>query len=140
MVYDDANPTLAYDPEWLAITRAFNPFMSVSRNQLTYPDEADARSAVKQEIEWVRANLYGIISGTGSEQEINRKTESADMVKAVESCQRFEITAPGGAVGGNSQREYCYIFTEGLINVVLFFGSAAFPKPTDRSLLFDVRD
>ncbi|PSR70665.1 hypothetical protein PHLCEN_2v13470 [Hermanssonia centrifuga] len=103
VVYDDANPTLAYDPEWLAITRAFNPFMSVSRNQLTYPDEADARSAVKQEIEWVRANLYGIVSGTGSEQEINRKTELADMVKAVESCQRFEITAPGGAVGGNSQ-------------------------------------
>ncbi|RPD55397.1 DBR1-domain-containing protein [Lentinus tigrinus ALCF2SS1-7] len=71
-------PTLAFDPEWLAITRAFNQHMSLARNQATYPDEAPARAAVARELEWVHEHVLP-----------NKE------LACVDDVQQFAMTAPG---------------------------------------------
>ena len=48
---------LSYDPEWLAVTRAFQPYLSRRREQATYPDPAAARAAVEREWDWVHAHV-----------------------------------------------------------------------------------
>ncbi|KAJ3473927.1 hypothetical protein NLI96_g12748 [Meripilus lineatus] len=53
----DNTVTLSFDPEWLAITRAFQPFLSMTRTNAPYPDEAQAREAVSRELEWVQKNV-----------------------------------------------------------------------------------
>ncbi|KAH9859145.1 DBR1-domain-containing protein [Lenzites betulinus] len=78
----DAAPVLAYDPEWLAITRAFNGYMSLERRQSVYPDEAPAREAVTKELAWVKENLL--------------KDKEGDVLK-VEDVQQFSQVAPGPA-------------------------------------------
>ncbi|KAH9066860.1 lariat debranching enzyme, C-terminal domain-containing protein [Lactarius vividus] len=47
---------LSYDPEWLAITRAFQPYLSRKREQATYPDPDAAREAVAREWDWVQTH------------------------------------------------------------------------------------
>lgn len=99
-------PVLTFDPEWLAITRAFNPFMSVGPNQMAYPDEAEARGAVQRELEWVKENVYGLPHGN-----TEGNSTLSSLVKTVGSCQKFTITAPGpGTATGpdNVQREFTF--------------------------------
>ncbi|EIW61118.1 DBR1-domain-containing protein [Trametes versicolor FP-101664 SS1] len=72
-------PLLTYDPEWLAITRAFNPHMSTERHQKGYPDESPARAAVADALEWVRAHV------------------PAGGAPRVEDVQQFVMVAPGPA-------------------------------------------
>lgn len=79
------SPVLCFDPEWLAITRAFNPWFSTTRYQRPFPDEAEAREMVRKELEWVKENV-------GSE-------------KTVESCQQFCLTAPGPGSEGDQKLE-----------------------------------
>lgn len=81
-------PVLAYDPEWLAITRAFHPYMSLSRSPLPYPDESQAREAVRRELEWVKTHVYG-----------------SKGIHKVEDCQKFVMTAPGPGPEGSSTKE-----------------------------------
>jgi lariat debranching enzyme len=50
-------PKLTFDPEWLAISRAFHPFFSMRRRQPDYPDEATAPAKVAEEMEWVKLNV-----------------------------------------------------------------------------------
>ena len=76
---------LTFDPEWLAITRAFNPYMSLDTKQMAYPDEAEARAAVQRELEWVRSNVYNIPAGTSGD---------TPLIKTIDSCQHFAVTAP----------------------------------------------
>ena len=86
-------PTLSFDPEWLAITRAFNPYMSTTSQQVTYPDEETAREAVRVNLEWVQRNVV----------------EGKNIV-GVEDCQQFCETAPPPGqpeAKGRSQRAYC---------------------------------
>lgn len=73
---NDSIPTVTFDPEWLAISRAFHPYMSLSRSQRPYPDEAEARESVKKEMEWIKSH---ILAGKG--------------VK-VNDYQTFVVTAP----------------------------------------------
>ncbi|TFK83676.1 DBR1-domain-containing protein [Polyporus arcularius HHB13444] len=73
-------PTLAFDPEWLAITRAFNQHMSLARTQSPYPEEAAARAAVARELEWVKTHVLDGKDGG---------------VARVEDVQQFVMTAPG---------------------------------------------
>lgn len=81
------SPTLTFDPEWLAITRAFHPWLSTTRYQRPFPDEAEARGMVGQEMEWVEKNLRG------------RDRDKNPLL--VSECQRFTPTAPGpGSEGG----------------------------------------
>jgi lariat debranching enzyme len=47
---------LSYDPEWLAITRAFQPYLSRKREQAVYPEPDAARAAVAREWDWVHAH------------------------------------------------------------------------------------
>ncbi|KAK0467239.1 lariat debranching enzyme, C-terminal domain-containing protein [Desarmillaria tabescens] len=86
----DEPPVLCFDPEWLAITRAFNPWFSTTRYQRPFPDEAEAREMVHKELEWVKENV-------GSE-------------KTVESCQQFCVTAPGPGSEGDQKFEQPAMF------------------------------
>jgi len=48
---------LSYDPEWLAITRAFQPYLSRDRKQAVYPDPDAAQAAVAREWDWVQTHV-----------------------------------------------------------------------------------
>ncbi|KAF9446167.1 DBR1-domain-containing protein [Macrolepiota fuliginosa MF-IS2] len=50
-------PVLEFDPEWLAVTRAFHPWFSTTHHQAPFPDEAEARAAVSTATQWVLENL-----------------------------------------------------------------------------------
>jgi lariat debranching enzyme len=72
-------PSLAFDPEWLAITRALHPWFSTSKLQRPFPEEPEARALVAKEQEWVKKNI-----------KTNRDGEIL-----VADHQRFAMTAPG---------------------------------------------
>ncbi|KAI5119537.1 hypothetical protein M0805_002559 [Coniferiporia weirii] len=74
-------PRLTFDPEWLAITRAFHTHLSTERAQLRLPEAAQAAQSVKRELEWVQRNVGD--------------KEKCDGVKDVHDCQVFWPTAPG---------------------------------------------
>ncbi|KAI8974154.1 DBR1-domain-containing protein [Trametes punicea] len=76
------SPVLAFDPEWLAITRVFNQYMSLGRSQSTYPDEGPARDAVQQSLDWVKEH---VLAGKGNG------------LARVDEVQQFVMTAPGPA-------------------------------------------
>ncbi|KAH9923782.1 DBR1-domain-containing protein [Epithele typhae] len=82
-------PTLAFDPEWLAILRAFNAHMSLTRAQAQYPDEAGARAAVAHELAWVHEH---VLAG------------KPDGSLRVEDVQQFVRTAPGPGSEGAQAR------------------------------------
>ncbi|KAJ3342268.1 lariat debranching enzyme [Gonapodya sp. JEL0774] len=46
-----------YDEEWLAIIKACNEFLSLTREQKPLPDEATIRKRVSEERAWVQANV-----------------------------------------------------------------------------------
>lgn len=86
---------MTYDPEWLAITRAFHPFLSTSRSQPRLPDEEQAREMVQKEMEWLKA------CGSVFDK------EKQDSVREITECQTFWPTAPGPAnEPRNQQREF----------------------------------
>ena len=64
---------LSYDPEWLAITRAFQPYLSRKREQATYPDPDAARAAVAREWDWIQVHALPKLGAEGR----------------VDACQRF---------------------------------------------------
>ena len=68
-------PKLTYDPEWMAITRAFQPWLSTTHKQRAFPDEGTARRMVSAELEWVMGTV-----GDGYE---------------IGACQEFGQSAPG---------------------------------------------
>jgi len=51
---------LEFDPEWLAITRAFNEYFSTRYSQLPFPEENEARRAVSDALQWVVENLQSM--------------------------------------------------------------------------------
>lgn len=53
-------PVLEFDPEWLAITRAFHPWLSTTRHQPAFPDEEEARAKVAGAMQWVVENLQSM--------------------------------------------------------------------------------
>ncbi|KAH8117651.1 hypothetical protein DFH11DRAFT_1724631 [Phellopilus nigrolimitatus] len=84
-------PRLTYDPEWLAITRAFHPYLSTARAQPRLPDATRAAELVTKELEWVMENVGD--------------KESRDGLKDIRDCQVFWPTAPGpGNEGPNRFR------------------------------------
>jgi len=70
---------LSYDPEWLAVTRAFQPYLSRRREQAMYPDPAAARAAVAREWDWVHAHVPPKLSDGWR----------------VDACQRFSRDSGG---------------------------------------------
>ncbi|GAA5966319.1 hypothetical protein JCM3765_005256 [Sporobolomyces pararoseus] len=51
------SPSLYFDPHWLAIIRATNPFLSLSQTQKTFPPLDQISSQIDQEYEWVLQNI-----------------------------------------------------------------------------------
>jgi len=92
-------PKLTFDPEWLAILRAFHPFFSMRRHQPDYPDEATAPTKVAKEMESLNVR--------------NNETSSSDAPLpgfwSILDCQTFVQNAPGPRSEGaqkNQQHEY----------------------------------
>ncbi|KIJ95646.1 hypothetical protein K443DRAFT_682865 [Laccaria amethystina LaAM-08-1] len=54
---------LTFDPEWLAITRAFHPFLSLEHAQVPFPREAEAERMVRDAREWVGRNVFQVPEG-----------------------------------------------------------------------------
>ncbi|KAF8264534.1 hypothetical protein EI94DRAFT_1738243 [Lactarius quietus] len=52
---EPATVVLSYDPEWPAITRAFQPYLSREREPAVYPDPDSARAAVARGWDWAHA-------------------------------------------------------------------------------------
>lgn len=72
-------PLLSYDPEWLAITRAFHPYLSITRHQPRFPEESEARALVAKAVKWVEKNI--------------KADEQGEI--PVADHQTFVMTAPG---------------------------------------------
>jgi lariat debranching enzyme len=99
---DTTSVTLSYDPEWLAITRAFQPYLSRRREQATYPDPDVARVAVAREWDWVHAHVLPKL-GDGWR---------------VDTCQRFAQDGRDGAGGGARQQTEAFAALLEMENVV----------------------
>ena len=87
--------TLSYDPEWLAITRAFNPYLSRRKIQLPFPGADDARQRVARELEWVTATFP-----TPKDLEVER-------------VQQFVKTVPGPMENRGARQGEIYLSCEG---------------------------
>ncbi|TFK61886.1 DBR1-domain-containing protein [Pluteus cervinus] len=87
-------PVFSYDPQWLAILRAFHPWLTLRRYQEPLPEKAQLRKLVEKELEWVKENVP--------------KKIGEDM--RVERCQQFSQTAPmrGFEVGDKKQQPPAY--------------------------------
>jgi lariat debranching enzyme len=87
---------LCYDPEWLAITRAFQPYLSLEHKQATYPSPDDARAAVSREWEWVHAHIPPKLN-----------LDASGNAWRVDACQRLVVRPPpeGGTSIGHPDRE-----------------------------------
>jgi lariat debranching enzyme len=85
---------LSYDPEWLAITRAFQAYHPRSRDpkKAVYPSADDARAAVSREWDWVHAHVPPKL----------KLDLDGDGEWRVDACQKF-VCGPGeGGRDGNS--------------------------------------
>ncbi|KAF5356630.1 hypothetical protein D9758_008228 [Tetrapyrgos nigripes] len=81
----NATPTICFDREWLAITRAFHPYFSLMRHQTPFPEEEVAREMVQREMAWVQENL---LSSEGNKS------------LPINDVQKFVRTAPGPGTEG----------------------------------------
>ncbi|TCD64958.1 hypothetical protein EIP91_003416 [Steccherinum ochraceum] len=97
-------PIITYDLKWLAITRAFYPYMSMNRPPTTYLDEPTARSAVEKELAWVIENVVKATPDDGAGERGAGGGEGEELVKTkkVEDVQVFAKTAPGPGEEGAS--------------------------------------
>ncbi|KAF7981363.1 hypothetical protein HWV62_33829 [Athelia sp. TMB] len=87
---------LTYDPEWLAITRAFHAYLSTTRMQPIYPEEAEARGLIKDAEEWIRKNVRNV-----EKEGETGKLVGEEGIRDVKDCQKFVMTAPGPGSEGN---------------------------------------
>ncbi len=75
---------LTFDPEWLAITRAFQPFFNQGQPRALLPPHHLSSQLVRKHLEWV--------------------LEHVGEDRPVGSVQKFQPTAPG-SVGRESRRQ-----------------------------------
>lgn len=92
-------PTFAFDTEWLAISRALHPYLSLQRSEIPFPNDEALKEMVKKEMEWMRSNMEAVKDGKNVR---------------VEDIQKFVMTAvgssggSGGRGGGNIPCEYLW--------------------------------
>jgi len=87
---------LSFDPEWLAINRAFHPWFSTARFQRPFPEEAEARTMIAKELEWVEKNV--------------KKNDEGLIL--IDEWQTFAQTAPGpGSEGADKFKQRKIITT-----------------------------
>ncbi|KAK7439403.1 lariat debranching enzyme [Stygiomarasmius scandens] len=102
---DSSPTTLSFDPEWLAISRAFHPWFSLTKEQQPFPDESEAREMVKRELSWVEENLLHPKTSAKTEADIQDQTNDTPVL-LVSEIQQFVMTAPGpGSEGVNKNRQ-----------------------------------
>lgn len=85
-VTPNTSPSVTFDPEWLAITRALHPYLSLGRHQRLIPRTEELKSLVDIERAWVKQNLPngGLIE--------------------ISQVQQFVPTAPGPQPGQHRQQ------------------------------------
>jgi lariat debranching enzyme len=83
----DSPPRFTYDIEWLGVTRAFHPYLSLTREQTPLPALEKAKELVKNEVEWVKQRFDG-------------------KAPLVESVQVFSMTAPGPDLSKEKKGRY----------------------------------
>ncbi|KAL4071430.1 Metallo-dependent phosphatase-like protein [Scleroderma yunnanense] len=104
---DKPSTKLTFDPEWLAITRAFDQYFSRAHVQAPFPDEETARQRVAEELMWVRSHLVHSHTNDGDERERGAEASGEYGPEIIEH-QVFVQTAPGlesDKVSGSGQRE-----------------------------------
>ncbi|KAK0446682.1 lariat debranching enzyme, C-terminal domain-containing protein [Armillaria borealis] len=79
---------LTFDPEWLAITRAFQPFFNQSQPRALLPPEQLSSQLVKKHLQWV--------------------LEHVGEDRPVGSVQKFQPTAPGPTRGESRRQPSAY--------------------------------
>ena len=68
---------LTFDPEWLAITRAFHPFLSLEHAQVPFPREAEAERFLRYAREWVGRNVFQVPEGRDQSLPISQPSYQA---------------------------------------------------------------
>ena len=111
-------PKFEFDPEWLAIVRAFHPYLSTTHLQPSLPDAAQAADSLKKASDWVKQNVGD---------------------KSILGCQTFWMTAPGpedpGREGPNRfrQRSYSHHFpfciTTSILKLCILLSANWFTNP-----------
>lgn len=81
--YTRSPPSLTYDNEWLAISRALHPLLSTDRRSGVLPRLSLAREWVQRELEWIEERMVS-----------RGASDETDGVR-VESIQQFAMTASG---------------------------------------------
>ena len=76
-----SNPSLSYDPQWLAITKTFHPYLSTAVKPLTLPSDDDLQAYIH----------YCAANDSRIEENLNWVNEN---VKDVRIPENFEIVAP----------------------------------------------
>lgn len=88
-------PKFTFDPEWLAITRAFHPLLSTNDSQPPFPDESTARASIAKELSWIKEHV------------------GVNGILDVQECQQFIMTAPGpGSEGKDIMQQRKILYTE----------------------------
>ncbi|QRW17124.1 RNA lariat debranching enzyme [Rhizoctonia solani] len=113
-------PTLTYDREWLAISRALHPFLSTERHQPALPPLWDLAPIIQESQRWVDENV--------GEREIRH-------------IQEFTMTAPG-PVNTNPRparniRQRTFLRAIVLIIIDRLWISPLVYEPTNRGILLD---
>ncbi|KAI0313108.1 lariat debranching enzyme, C-terminal domain-containing protein [Amylostereum chailletii] len=88
---DSTETVLYFDPEWLAISRAFHPLLSTKRVQPQFPDPKDAWNMVNKEFDWVTTHVGKHFTPT----EDGVGDAPASTRWRIDEVQKFAMTAPG---------------------------------------------
>ncbi|KAI9629649.1 hypothetical protein KEM48_012713 [Puccinia striiformis f. sp. tritici PST-130] len=90
----NSTATLSFDPHWLAITRAFHPFLPLKKHgNLKLPsDPTEIQNLINQQLEWVKHNI-------------------APEALEVNNVQKFIKTAPGISDPGGDQTGQPFWYT-----------------------------
>lgn len=119
-------PRLTFDPEWLAVVRAFDSYMTLTQNQHgSYPDHQAAIEAVSRELEWVKQNLP-----EGGRQDVN-------------DVQTFVITATGPTSETEKfkgQQRGIIALSKPRCKLTCCGDSRLFPEPPNGRALFHATD
>lgn len=121
-------PRLTYDAQWLAITRAFFPFLTLAYGQRNFPTEEEARELISAAREVI------------VERALARGEQDIDDLE-VERVQQFVMTAPGPGredeTGGpNTQRGWCFTFFLAIFLFIIFLRcSAVVHEPADAAVV-----
>ncbi|KZT57547.1 hypothetical protein CALCODRAFT_483098 [Calocera cornea HHB12733] len=104
-------PSITFDPQWLAITRAFFPYLSLEARQKEMPDLQTMKAEVGRQLDWVKSHL------------------THGGAAPVRDVQKFTRTAPGGNAPPRGSHWYTNPQTEALCNL-LELENAINPPPS----------